>query len=314
MGRALCHGHSRIAGVRLKRLLLTGASGFIGRAVLERLDPAQWEVVACSRQPAPDALPACVRAWRSADLLDPRQARAAITEARASHWLHLAWYTTHGAFWKARQNLDWTIASLLMLKHFDATGGKHAVMAGSCAEYDWRHGFCREDETPLNPQSLYGTAKDSLRRLAEAYCAGQDIRFAWGRVFSPFGPREGRERFIPSVIRAMLAKEAVRCSHGRQYRDFLPVSDLADAFITLLETKASGSFNLSSSTPCQLRDIVRLLGDITGWRKSPEFGAIPVADDDPPLLVGDNRKLRALGWEASTGLTHGLESAVNWWR
>ncbi|MCL2344234.1 MAG: NAD(P)-dependent oxidoreductase [Desulfobulbus sp.] len=298
----------------MKRLLLTGANGFIGRAVLERLDPERWQVIACSRQPAPAALPACVAEWRSVDLLDPEQACALMSETKASHWLHLAWYTAHGAFWNASQNLDWTVASLLLLKHFAAAGGKHAVMAGTCAEYDWRHGFCREDETPLNPQSLYGTAKDSLRRLAAAWCAGQGIRFAWGRVFSPFGPGEGRQRFIPAVIRAMLAGDAVRCSHGRQYRDFLHVADVANGFKTLLETDASGSFNIASATPRQLRDIVRLLGDITGWRGNPDFGAIPVADDEPPLLIGDNRKLHALGWEPSIELVTGLENAVNGWR
>jgi uncharacterized protein YbjT (DUF2867 family) len=73
----------------LKRLLLTGASGFIGRAVLEQLDPEQWQVIACSRQPAPPTLPACVADWRTVDLLDPQPSRALVSEAKASHWLHL---------------------------------------------------------------------------------------------------------------------------------------------------------------------------------------------------------------------------------
>jgi nucleoside-diphosphate-sugar epimerase len=298
----------------LKRLLLTGASGFIGQALLEQLDPAEWEIIATGSRPPSPALLARVKSWVVADLLDPEQRRALIEQARASHWVHLAWFTSHGEFWHSGRNLAWTAASLEMLEAFRETGGKHVVMAGTCAEYDWRHGFCSEDLTPLLPHSLYGTAKDSLRRSAEAYCAARDVRFAWGRVFSPFGPREGRQRFIPSVIRDMQAGRPVRCSHGLQYRDFLPVSDLAQGFRRLLESGVSGSYNIASSTPTQLREIVRHLAEITGWRGSPEFGAIPVAADDPPLLIGDNRKLRAIGWQPETGLTTALARTAAWWQ
>lgn len=314
MERTLRHRHSRTAGVRLKRLLLTGASGFIGRAVLEQLSPDEWEVFACSSGPPPATLPPSVVGWQSADLLAPHSGQALMAWARASHWLHLAWFTSHGAFWNAGQNVGWTAASLQLLEHFHAAGGRHVVMAGTCAEYDWQHGFCSEELTPLLPRSLYGTAKDSLRRLATAYCAGHGLSLAWGRVFSPFGPHEGSRRFIPSVIGDMLANRPVRCSHGRQYRDFLHVSDVAAAFRCLLAADATGSFNISSATPCQLRDIVFRLAEITGWRGEPEFGAIPVAADEPPLLIGDNRKLRALGWQPEIELPAGLASTVAWWR
>ena len=83
-----------------------------------------------------------------------------------SHLLHFAWYTTPGnRYWSAQENIQWLQAGLTLVQEFSAGGGQRMVGAGTCAEYDWRYGYCSEDITPLKPQSLYGISKHSLHVL-----------------------------------------------------------------------------------------------------------------------------------------------------
>lgn len=293
-------------------VLVTGASGFIGRAAIADLAAHGWRVTALSRQPFAGAPPAIHQ--KSVDLHDTTTIAALCRDLRPSHLLHLAWDTTHGQYWSSEDNLSWVTSSLALLKAFRASGGSRAVIAGTCAEYDWAHGYCRETLTPLKPHTLYGISKHALHLLARAYCAQGGPSLAWGRVFFPYGPYENPARLIPSLINAAFTGQPLRCTAGTQYRDFLHVADVASAFRTLLEGRDSGSYNISSGQPLQLRELVGTLAARLQTDAKPEFGALPMRPDDPPLLVGDNHRLSALGWTPTVELAHGLTDTIAWWR
>ena len=205
----------------MKRILVTGARGFIGRHCLPLLVARGYEVHAVSSQRitanASDVY------WYQADLLDPSQVLALVTKVRAGHLLHLAWYTVPGKYWTSPKNLRWVQASVSLLQEFVAHGGQRVVMAGSCAEYDWRYGYCSEAVTPLAPRTLYGTCKHSLQLVLSAFAKQTGLSAAWGRIFFLFGPYEHPDRLVAFVIRSLLKGEAARCSHGNQIRDFLYV-------------------------------------------------------------------------------------------
>ena len=154
------------------RVLLTGASGFLGRYVLDSLRRQNIETVIVGRQPVPDNTFAN---FIKADLLTTPDFSWLVKDAKATHLLHLAWYAEHGKYWTSPLNLRWVEATTRLVEEFCKAGGKQVVIAGTCAEYDWSHGYCREDSTPLNPATLYGTAKDVARRLAMAVCAQYQI-------------------------------------------------------------------------------------------------------------------------------------------
>ena len=279
------------------RVLLTGATGFVGRHVLATLVAAGHDVVATSRHPVSVVAKDGIK-WIHADLLDECDCKRVVSEAQAGVLIHTAWYAEHGKFWDAPENLDWSRTTAGLLQAFIQNCGKRAVFAGTCAEYDWQHGYCTEGVTPTEPSTLYGQCKDATRRLTQALADRVGIEWAWGRIFFSFGYGEPSNRLLPSVINALLMNEPVLCSHGRQYRDFLPVEDVAAAFVHLAcNTHACGAFNVSSGVPIRLSELVEFCVQYLNSSIKPQFGEIKVPENDPPLLVGNNQKLKASGWK-----------------
>src|SRR3954452_23524389 len=138
------------------RVLVTGATGFIGHHLPELLSSRGFEVATVSRA-------------GGVDLLEPGAPERVVAEVQPTHLLHLAWYAEPGKYWTSPENVRWVEASLALLRAFAAGGGRRAVLAGTCAEYDWAHGFCSEGVTPLAPWTLYGPSKHALREMAESF-------------------------------------------------------------------------------------------------------------------------------------------------
>jgi nucleoside-diphosphate-sugar epimerase len=296
-----------------RRVLLTGASGFIGRHALAPLAATGYEVHAVTSRNATPEATNCD--WHRADFLQASDIAAVIEMVKPSHLLHFAWYAVPGKYPSAPENLRWCNATIELLAAFANAGGKRAVFAGSCFEYDFSYGYCVEDRTPSNPGTFYGVCKNATREIVEGFCRQFGLSAAWARIFHLFGPYEPAGRLVPSVVGALLKGEPARCSHGRQIRDFLYVEDVATAFVALLDSNICGTVNIGSGEPTSLRHLVTSLAMTTGAPGMVEFGALPSRPDDPPLLVPDVRRLREeVGWHPRLTLEDGLQRTVAWWR
>jgi nucleoside-diphosphate-sugar epimerase len=299
----------------VKRVLVTGASGFVGRHSPPALAGRGFDVHAVYAREEPDA--ASSATWHRADLMDRDRVDRLLDEVRPTHLLHFAWYAVHGLYWTSPENLRWVEASLALLRGFAERGGRRAVLAGTCAEYDWHYGFCSEGTTPTAPATLYGTSKNALHAVATAFAKQAGLSLAWGRIFFPYGPHEQPRRLVASVTQSLLKREPVRCSHGAQYRDFLHVQDCADAFAALLDSPVEGPVNVAAGRPVTIRDVVRTIVELMPEADGVpvEFGAVPTPPDDPPLLVADVRRLTAeVGWTPRIDLRDGLAGTVASWR
>jgi len=297
----------------VKRVLLTGATGFIGRHCLPPLLANGYEVHAVASQAPREDIPEVF--WHQIDLMDVSRISKLVVDVQPTHLLHLAWFTVPGKYWTSSENLRWVRASLDLLQVFAQHGGQRVVMAGSCAEYDWRYGYCSEQVTPLIPSTLYGYCKHSLQIVLNAFAEQAGLSAAWGRVFFLYGPHEHRTRLVPSVVNAVLWGESARCSHGEQIRDFLYVQDVADAFVALLESRVSGAVNIASGHPIKLEDIVYRIAEKVGRQDLIQLGTLPVSANEPPLLVADVSRLSSeVGWSPRYDLDTGLEQTIGWWK
>lgn len=296
-----------------KRVLVTGASGFIGRHCLPTLMSNGFEVHATDiTVPDEGSLGVC---WHAADLLDRRQADELLAEVHPSYLLHFAWYAKPAEYWNSLENIRWVEGSLQLLRLFHMNGGKRVVMAGTCAEYDWRYGYCSEHITPLVPLTLYGTCKNALQHLLKEFSHVTGLSSAWGRIFFLYGPHENPGRLVASFIRCLLESKEAFCLHGDLIRDFLHVQDVASAFVTLLESSVVGPVNIVSGNPVTLRDIVNTVADKLGRMGLVRFGVQTHPFDEPKLLVAEMDRLHnEVGWEASYDLHRGLDQTIDWWK
>lgn len=298
----------------MKRVLLTGATGFIGRHCLPKLVARGYEVHAVSSRSIPEEKGASIH-WYQTDLLDFTQVAALMDKVQPSHLLHFAWYTVPGKYWTSAENLRWVQASVSLLQEFAQHGGQRVVMAGSCAEYNWRYGYCSEASTPLAPTTLYGICKYSLQLMLAAFSKQTRLSAAWGRIFFLFGPYEHPDRLVAYVIRSLLRGELARCSHGNQIRDFLYVEDVADAFVALLDSAVSGPINIASGKPVALRDLIYKIAAKFKREDLIQLGAIPTPPDEPSLLVADVRRLQdEMDWTPKYDLDTALEQTIEWWK
>lgn len=309
MGWAVCYfctySDSLLIGEACMRVVITGGTGFIGRYVVPLLIASGHDVHIIARE-ASVSIPVGANLV-SVDLLNQDACRRAMQTIRPDCLLHLAWYAEHGKFWTAAENFAWMHATSVLLDAFRHNGGRRAILAGTCAEYDWSHGICVEGETPLVPRTIYGKSKDAIRQFAENYCASANIELVWARIFFPYGMGEPAGRLLPSVIRALFKGEVVKCSHGRQFRDFLHVSDIAAALVHLIKTSGlRGAFNLGSGEPVRISTLVNMCASHFEHAAKIEFGSVAVPDNDPMMLIASAEKLISTGWQPQVSIHDGI--------
>ena len=182
---------------KFKKVLLTGANGFIGRHSINKLLSMGYEVHAVSRTYHKNKNGII---WHHLNLMEQDTCYELFRKIRPTHLLHLAWNTKPKEFWTTSENLDWIKLSIELLKNFANHGGERVVMAGSCAEYDWSYGWCSENITPLKPNTLYGVTKNALQSILNNYSREFNLSSAWGRIFFLFGEYEKPKRLVSELL------------------------------------------------------------------------------------------------------------------
>lgn len=296
------------------KVLVTGASGFIGRHVVSALaSKLGVEVVAVGRAPYLGA-PTGVR-QEVANLLTAGTAAEMMSRHRPTHLIHLAWNAIPGRFWTAPDNLDWAAATFALLRAFAEVGGERAVMAGSCAEYGWTGEGRLYEDSLLAPTTFYGAVKDATRRAVCAFGDQAGVEVAWGRVFWLYGPGEAAGRLVSDVAAALSRGEPVETTEGTQRRDFLHVEDVAGSFVAALLSKYSGPFNIGSGEATPVRRLIEILAEELGARNLVRFGALASLPGDPPFIAADITRLHdEIGFKPRYDLESGLRATAGWWR
>jgi nucleoside-diphosphate-sugar epimerase len=306
-----------------KRVLVTGAGGFIGRWSVAPLLGKGYEVhaVLSNKALAPAAQELHGAFLHRADLLSEAGVKALVGQVKPTHLLHFAWIATPGVYWQSPDNARWLAASEQLLRCFRSVGGVRAVMAGSCVEYDWsKVGVCVEQTSPLadagaTPLTAYAANKIALQKAMARFGAEEHLSAAWGRVFFQYGPHEHPDRLVPSVIRQLLLNREALCTHGRQIRSFLHVADVGAAFAQLLDSEVQGPVNIGSDEALALSDLIGRIAQQLGRPELVRLGARSTVTDEPPMLLPDVRRLRdEVQWRPRFSLADGIRDTIAWWR
>ena len=298
-----------------RRVIVTGASGFVGWHVLGPLTARGFEVHAVARRTSVDAPSVSSVTWHATDLLDPVARDTLLESVMPSHLLHAAWSLEPGKYANSPENLDWVAASIDLARQFQLRGGRRLVTVGSCFEYEHGRRLVLDEMAPLRPSTVYGAAKQALSIAMDALARATDLSSAWPRLFYLYGPREDRRRLVADIASSLLNGREVATSDGRVRRDYMFVADAGDALSALLESDVTGPVNVATGSAPPVRELVDLVASATGRPELVRFGARPTLPMEPDEIRADVTRLKdEVGWSAVTPAAAGVALTVDWWR
>lgn len=269
----------------MRRILLTGASGFVGRQVLRSLLARGEKVRIISRTPGLQTHSA-VEAVHSHDLFSETDDRLAQLCDGVDIVVHCAWYAEPGKYLFSPQNLACLRGTLTLAAAAEGAAIRRFVGIGTCFEYALGVEPLRID-TPLDPQTPYAAAKAAAFLALSQHFAASAASFAWCRLFYLFGEGEDERRFVAYLKSQLAGGQPVDLTEGRQVRDFLDVAEAGRRIAEIALSNHQGPANICSGQPITVRAMAEGIADCYGRRDLLRFGARMENAVDPPVVVGE---------------------------
>jgi nucleoside-diphosphate-sugar epimerase len=304
----------------MKRIVVTGGSGFIGANLVRRLvgdghavhllvppGPTRWRL---------EGLAGAVR-LHEADLVDAAQVAAAVGRIRPEWVFHLA---AHGAYsWETdlgRMVETNVVGTMHLMQACLATGFEAFVNTGSSSEYGFKDHAPAESEA-LDPNSYYAVNKTWATHFCRYTAVSRSLPITTLRLYSVYGPWEEPRRLMPTLICRGLAGALPPLVGPETARDYVYVDDVVDAYVLAASrpTTSGAVYNVGSGVQTTLRDVVEMARRVLGITVEPRWGSMPARIWDTSVWVADRRAIRAaLGWEPRYDFAAGFGYMVAWFR
>ncbi len=289
-----------------QRVLVTGATGFIGRHLCGVLVGLGAEVHGVSRSSFAWHTAKGIKLWQ-ADLTDLEAVRQLVAKVRPHLIYHLAGMVT------ARQDIDLVLPMLYsnlvgtvhVLLAANASDCQRVVVASSAEEPR------ANDDVPLSP---YAAAKFAATVYSRTFSELYDLPVVVARLFMGYGPGQDQDKLIPYVIRCLLAGESPKLSSGNRTCDFIYVLDIVRGLLVLgVRSNVDGHIvELGSGQGTTIREVVDMILELTGSPAKPRFGALPDRVGGQARVADLTATRRLLDWEPVWLLRDGLRETIRW--
>jgi dTDP-6-deoxy-L-talose 4-dehydrogenase (NAD+) len=271
-----------------RRVFITGATGFVGRQVLQSLLEKDVTVVCAVREGSKDKLPQSSKVERcsvTADLFAEEESWWMRELEGIDVAVHLAWYVEPGKYQFSDKNMDCLIGTLFMGRAAAAAGVKRFVGVGTCFEYRMSDQPLSV-ETQLAPSSPYAACKAAAYLAMSQTLPQLGVQFAWCRLFYLYGEGEDSRRLVPTLRQCLHEGRTADLTSGNQVRDFLDVREAGRLLADIAMSDQSGALNVCSGQPVTVRKLAESIADEYGRRDLLHFGARKENPVDPPYVVG----------------------------
>ena len=293
------------------RVLITGATGFIGLPLTLRLVEQGHKILALSRKPF--KLERSI-SWLNSDLSSSLTYEEEIRLFKPEVIIHLAWQDIPDfSFEKSKNNLN---NSLNFLSFVIGLGScKKIIVSGSCFELDKLYGECLESEIG-KPRDNFTWAKHSLRMWLDIECKKENIQLGWMRIFYVYGPRQRNQSLVPSILTNLKNGKLPHIISPKNSNDFVFIEDVIDAFSNaILSPFPSGIYNLGSGTSTSILEICCIAEKIVTGKdllsqklKEDEVETSLAVD----FWANSTRAKKYLNWQSSTNIEVGVKKTWSW--
>lgn len=274
----------------MKTIVVTGANGYIGRHVVDAFVEKGARVVAFDLNEGPEKAGV---AWVTGNILDPNFDSSVLEAYEPDACLHLAWRNgfNHNA---ETHMLDLSSHYRFLCKMVEL-GIKQIAVMGTMHEVGYWEGPISED-TPCNPMSFYGIAKDSLRRAFFARVKSENITAQWLRAYYIYGDDIASQSIFGKILRADAAgQETFPFTSGKNKYDFIKVDELAQQICScLLQDSVRGVINCCTGSPLSLGEAVEGFIEENGLSIKLGYGEYPDRPYDSPGVWGDASKIKRI--------------------
>lgn len=304
-----------------KKVLITGGAGFIGANLTRKLIKLDYDVNLLIRSSTDlwrlkEILPQ-IKIHKT-DILNKQKLSEKVKSINPSIIIHLATHTKYRNHQDFEQMAETNIMGTLNL--LDASKNINYslfINTGSSSEYGTKNDPMRETDL-LEPISFYAATKASATLLCQVFAKQYGKPIATLRPFSAYGPHEEKDRFIPTIIKAIIDNKPIKLTSGSQRRDFIYIDDIVDIYIKTIAAEKELSeqiLNMGTGTEYTNDEVVEILFKVTGKKVPIEKGAFPKRLWDTPHWVANISKTkRLLNWSPSFTLEKGLMATYLWYK